>query len=347
MPTVSLVELQALAQRLAPGRFDEPAARGLGQAYEEFVARRRRAVAPIGLEVDGRPYPSLYAVLADPTAKSAEGVLRLAGPAASPTAWEFLTPFERIEFHADGTADLHGPDGAPPRHGVARVLLREHFVVRSRAEETGAQAGRLPGFVGTVEQGVGICRALGALPFGFAFLLYLGEERARFEIDVVHGELLMDPRAGRLAAAKRVRRTARIAWGLDRTLGRGHLSLLAGRALEVLTESNGLTSIDLAHVFGGARELVDSALQALVQQRLVTFDPRTGIYRARIEAFLPPRDAEPPVAPARVRPELRSSVQELLAAAEAKALCPLCGQRAATGPSYLLCDECAGQVGLG
>jgi len=346
--TVSSVELQGVARRLAAERFDEHAERGLARAYEEFVGRRRRAVGPISLTVDGRPFPNLYAVLADPTAKFATGELRFEGRSVAPSDWEFLPTFERVVFHDDGSADLVPADGSAPRRAIARVLLREHYLVRSRSEdapEGPTAAPKVPSLVGTLQQGTAICRAAGVLPFAVALLLYLAEERARLEIDIVHGELLRDPRAGRLAAARRVPRPSRLAWGLDRKLGRGHLSLLAARSLEVLVESNGLTSVDLAHVFGGVRELVDSALQALVQQRLATFDGRTGIYRARLEAFSPAaEETGRPIAP--VRPELRSSVQELLAAADAKALCPLCGIRVPTGPSYLLCDECASSVGL-
>ena len=350
MSTVSSVEIEEIARQLAKERFDDHAARGLARAYEEFVGRRRRSVGPVALSVDGKAYPSYYAVLADPTAKFATGEVRLERPAASPNDWEFLPPLEKVVFHDDGSADLHGPEGAAPRRAIARVLLREHYVVRSKADDRpearpGALA-RIPGLLGTLEQGTTICRAASVLPFEVAFLLYLPEERARFEVDVVHSTLLCDPRAGRLAAARRVRRTSRIAWGLDRKLGRGHLSLLATRCLEVLVESNGLTGIDLAHIFGGVREIVDSALKSLVEQRYAAFDARTGTYRARIDEFLPVAPGAPSLPLPPVRPELRTSVQELIAAADARAACPLCGKPIPGGPHVLLCDDCAEQVGL-
>jgi hypothetical protein len=348
--TVSSVELEEIARKLARDRFDEHAARGLARAYEEFVGRRRRSVGPATLSVDGKPYPSFYAVLADPGAKFSTGELRLERPAASPADWEFVSPFERVVFHDDGSAELYAPDGAPPRRAIARVLLREHYLVRSKADDapeaTGPSRPRMPSLLGTVAQGTSVCRATPALPFGVALLLYLAEERVRYELDVVHATVLCDPRAGRLAAARRVRRSSRIAWGLDRKLGRGHLSLLASRCLEVLVETAGLTVIDLTHVFGGVREIVDSALQSLVQQRYVTFDPRTGVYRARIDAFLPVSGAATPTPSAPVRPELRTSVQELIAAADARATCPLCGRPLPPGPHGLLCEDCSAKVGL-
>jgi hypothetical protein len=348
--TVSTVELEEFARRLAKERFDEYAARGLGQAYEEYVGRRRRTVGPLALSVGGRAYPSFYAAIADPGASFAAVELRLDRPAPPAGDWEFLLPFERIVFHDDGSAELHPPGGAAPRRAIGRILLREHYFVRSRAEDTpgapGAAGFRMPSLVGTVAQGIAICRAAPVLPFEVALLIYLAEERVRFEVDLVHSSLLCDPRAGRLAASRRVRRPSRVAWGLDRKIGRGHLSLLATRCLEVLVESNGLTSIDLAHVFGGVREIVDSALQALVQQRYAAFDPRTGVYRARIESFLPPTQPAvvAPVAP--VRPELRTGVQELIAAADARATCPLCGKPLPAGPGTLLCEDCAKKVGI-
>ncbi len=350
MSTVSSVELEEFARGLAPERFDAYAARGLSRAYDEYVGRRRRAVAPIALTVDGRSYPSLYAVLTDPAARFQTGEIRFDSPPSATADWEFLVPFSRIVFHDDGSADLHGAAGESPRRAIARVLLREHYLVRSKADDAPAVPGsvrpRMPSLVGTPQQGVTICRGLPLLPFGVAVLLYLAEERARFEIDLVHMAILVDPRAGRLGVARRVPRSSRIAWGVDRKIGRGHLSLLAARCLEVLVESNGLSSIDLTHIFGGVREIVDSALQTLVQQRYATFDPRTGIYRPRLEAFLPAPVAAAAPAPAPVRPELRSSVQELLAAADARSTCPLCGKAMPAGPDSLLCDDCSAKVGL-
>ena len=348
MTTVSSGELEAVARRLAGERFDGYAARGLARAYEEYVGRRRRAVGPLGLTVNGRSYPSLYSVIVDPEVPFSQGELRFEGSPSSVRADDASVAFERITLAEDGSAELHARDGGPARRAIARVLLREHYVVRPQAEDArGAGIGgvRLPSLFGTVGEGVELCRSARLVPFEIALLLYLPEERARYEVDLVHMALLADPRSGRLAAGRRVRRTSRLAWGLDRRIGRGYLSLLAARCLEVLVESNGLTSIDLAHVFGGVREIVDSALQALVQQRYAVFDPRTGIYRARVEAFLPSADlaAEPPAAP--VRPELRTSVQELIAAADARATCPLCGKPLPEGHP-LLCDDCATKVGI-
>jgi hypothetical protein len=346
--TVSSGEVAELAGRLAGPRLDDYASRGLARAYEEYVARRRRTVGNLTISADGRTYPSFFAVLGEPGTMFANGEIRLEKGAAA-ADWEFLTPFEKIAFHEDGSADLFGPGGEEPHRAIARILLREHYLLRSKAEDAPATPGtpqlRMPSLVGTLEQGVAICRAAPVLPFEVAVLLYRPEERARYEVDLVHSTLLADPRAGRLAASRRIPRPTRLAWGLDRKIGRGHLSLLAARCLEVLAESNGLSSIDLAHIFGGVREIVDSALQVLVQQRYATFDPRTGIYRARLEAFLPTPQPTAPVA-APVRPELRTGVQELIAAADARATCPLCGKPLPASPHALLCDECAAKVGI-
>jgi hypothetical protein len=191
-----------------------------------------------------------------------------------------------------------------------------------------------------------ICRGQPVLPFSVAILLYLPEERTRLELDLVRGSLLADPRAGRLPVRRRVPRPSRLSWAVDRTIGQGEFSLLATRSLEALVESNGLSSVELAHVFGGVRELVDSALQGLVQQRLVTFERRTGIYRPRLEAFLP--EATPSRAIEETAypfdPGLRTSVQELIAAADARAVCPLCGRPLPPGPSSILCDACSALV---
>jgi hypothetical protein len=350
--TVSLPELEAIAAGFAKDRFDEGSARSLGRAYEEFVSRRRRPVGGFRVVADGKEFPTFYAALADPGARFEDVEIRLEEPAPPGPGWDYLVPFERIVFRADGSADLHPPKGGASRRAIARVLLREHFLPRSRAEEdrsaTEGEASPLPRLIGTLQQGVSVCRAIPALPLEVAILLYLAEERTRFELDLIHTTLVGDPRAGRLSASRRVVRTSRMSWGLDHTLGRGHVSLLATRCLEVLVESNGLSSVELAHVFGGVRELADSALQGLVQQRLATFDRRTGVYRARLEAFLPAEGAtvedEAPLGT--TDPALHMSVKELIDAADARASCPLCGKPIAPGPSSLLCAECAAKVGL-
>jgi hypothetical protein len=349
--TASLAELEGVARQLGKDRFDDHAARGLGRAFDEYVGRRRRPIGPLAAVVDGRSYPSLYAAIVDPAATFGTAELRLIRPPASDVEWEYLLPFSRIVFHDDGSADVYDPSGGSPRRAIARILLREHYLVRSKADDAPDQAPsgrpvRIPSLVGTVAQGITICRAASIVPFEVALLLYLAEERARYEVDLVNSTLLADPRAGRLALSRRVRRSSRVAWGLDRKIGRGHLSLLAARCLEVLVESNGLTSIELRPVFGGVRELVESALQGLVRQRYATFDPRTGVFRARIEAFLPPAAPEEGAAAPPVRPELRTSVQELIAAADAHAACPLCGRPLPEGPRALLCDDCMAKVGL-
>ena len=351
MPTVPVSEIEALGRALAGPRFDDFSARALARAYDEFVARRRTSLGAFSLTGDGRPFPTIYAALADPEAHFTEAELRLESPSPSARAWEFLPRFERIVFHPDGAADLYPPDGGPSRRAIARVLLREHFLPRSRVEEDRAASGgtrvQLPARIGTIAQGITICRGQPVLPFSVAILLYLPEERVRFELDCVRSVALADPRAGRFPAARRVIRPSRLSWAVDRAIGQGDLSLFATRALEVLVESNGVSSVELAHVLGGVRELAESALQGLVQQRLVAFDRRTGIYRPRLDAFLP--EAAPSAAPDEpspaTDPTLRTSVQELIAAADARSTCPLCGRPLPSGPSSILCRDCSALVG--
>jgi hypothetical protein len=350
MAEVPLSELNAIARRFAGDRHDAFSERALARAYEEFVGRRRTVVAPVALVIDGTEYPHLYAAIEDPKAKFGSGEIRLDPPPAIGPVWEFLRPFERIVLRPDGSADLHPLVPGPPERAIARVLLREHYLPRSRSEEdrgaTGGARIELTGITTTFEQGLTACRERSLLPLSVAILLYLPEERVRYELDVVRSELLADPRAGRLPLARKVRRTARVGWGVDRVVSRGDLSLLTSRCLEVLVESPGLSSVELAHVFGGVRELVDSALQGLVARQLVTYDRRTGVYRARLDAFLPSPTPVPIAGsePSVTNPALRTSVQELIAAADARATCPLCGRPLPPGPRGILCESCAAEV---
>jgi hypothetical protein len=352
VPDATLAELDTLAASLAGERYDAFSQRALGRAFEEFTARRRSALAPFQLAANGQEYPSLYALLADRSANFATGELRL-DPAPPPgPAWEFLLPFERIDLHDDGSADVHPIALGPPTRAIVRFVLREYYLTRTRVEEHRGAAGggrvQVAGLSATLSDGLQACRQQGLVPFSVALLLYLPEERFRYELDLVRSTLLPDPRAGRLPLARRVRRTSRLSWGVDRAIARADLSLLAARCLEVLVESSGLTSVELAHIFGGVRELVDSAVQGLVDRRLVVYDRRTGVYRARLEEFLPPTGPAPSAREslgATSDPSLRTSVQELLAAADARASCPLCGTPLPPGPTAILCDDCAAKVG--
>lgn len=351
---VPLSELDALARRFAGERHDAYSERALARAYEEFLSRHRSTLASFTLTSEDREYPSFYALLADPAAKFSTGEIKLEPAPSAGARWDFSRPFERIVFRPDGSADLYPADRGNPERAIARILLREHYLPRSRPEEDRAAAGgarvSLNGFVGEFERGIASCREFSLLPFSVAVLLYLPEERLRYEFDLVHSRLLADPRAGRLPIARRVRRSSRISWEVDHAVGQGDLPLLSARCLELLVESSGLTAVELAHVYGGVRELVDSALQGLVARQWVAFDHRLGVYRPRLDAFLPPPD-HPPAGAEREAPPpdpaLRTSVQELLAAADARATCPLCGELLPPGPRGILCASCTAKVGPG
>lgn len=350
MTAATRSDLDALARTLAGERHDAYSQRALERAYEEFVSRQRPVLADVRISADGREFANLPAILSDPTARFETGEIELAAPPTGSSAWRFLVPFQKMVFLADGSVELIPLDGGAPVRGIVRALLREHYQVRSRADEARGAAGgtrvELKGLLGTVAQAVAACRAEQIVPLATALLVYLPEERIRYEFDVVRSALLPDPRAGRLPPSRRARRSSRLAWALDSYLAKSDLSQLGARCLEVLVESPGLTSVELAHVFGGVRELVDSTLQGLVQRRLVSFDHRTGLYRARVEAFQvvgAPLRLEPAGPPS--DPALRTSVQELIAAADARATCPLCGKALPPGPKAILCADCAALVG--
>ncbi len=350
-PPVSLSDLDALARRFAGERHDAYSERLLARAYEEFLSRRRTALAPFVLTADGRELANFYALLAEPEATIGSIEFRLDPVPPVGAAWEFLQPFERIVLRADGSADVHPVEPGPPTRAIARLLLREHYLPRSRTDMDRAAAGgqrvELPGLFGTVDQGLAACRQQGLVPFCVTLLVYFPAERIQYDLDLFRSSLLADPRAGRLAASRRVRRTSRLSWSLDRMVARGDLSLLAARAIVVVAESNGLTAVELAHIFGGGREIVDSALQGLVARQLLSYDHRTGIYRPQLDAFLPsttPRPGRAAVTPAGTDPALRMSVQELLAAADARAQCPLCGAPLPEGPRTILCADCTAKV---
>jgi DNA-binding MarR family transcriptional regulator len=186
------------------------------------------------------------------------------------------------------------------------------------------------------------------VPFAIALEVYLAAERVRYEIDVLDSALQLDLRAGRLPPDRRVGRSARFSHGVDTVVARGDLTYPSGRCLEVIAESNGLTALDIAPLFRGRGESGSPALDSLVQRGLVAYDHRTATFRPRVEAFLTvgesTGDLEDPLPPSS-NPGLRTSVLELLSAAEARATCPLCGKALPPGPHGLLCAECTAAVG--
>jgi hypothetical protein len=354
MSVVPLPELDKLARSLAQERHGTFSERALGRAYEEYLARRRNPLAPIRIKADGREFSSFYDLVADPKAGAETMEIRLDPPPEAGAAWEFLRPFDRILFAADGSAEVYPVGGGAPTRAIARFLLREHYLLRTQAEEDQAASGgkrvALPTQIRSWQDGVAACRTLGLIPFSVAMLVYFPEERISYELDLVRGLLQADVRAGRLASPRRVHRASRLSWKVDRVIGRGDMPLLAGRALTVLVESQGLTAVEMAHVFGGVRETVDSALQGLAARGFASYDRRTGTYRPKLDAFGPPAllaEGLPAPTAGGSNPALRTSVQELIAAADARASCPLCGDPLPPGTVGILCARCAAEVNAG
>ena len=353
MPTASLDDVQSVARRGAPLYHDEYSERALVQRLGEYLSQRRPGVCGFALSADGVPYPNLFAALKDDRARFETAEVILRRPPSRGAAWEYIRPFQVITFHPDGAADVYPLDGdAGPQRAIARIVLREHYVPRSylqdREEGKGGAIPRPQTELAALPEAIRFVRSTGVVPFGVAVFLYFPEERVTLELDLLDNLLLRDARAGRLPASKKVRRPARVAYGVDQFIARGELSVLSARALEALVDTHGLTSVELSHVLGGPRELGTSALDSLVARRLATFDKRTGLYRPRLEAFLSAadrvqlRDESLPFLP---NPALRTSVQELLAAADARATCPLCGDPLPAGPRGILCARCQAAVG--
>jgi len=305
------------------------------------------------VRVDGHEFPSVFAAVRDPNVAFGNAELALVDPPEDLRAWEWLDPFERIVFGPDGSAEVFPPAGAGrPRRAIARFLLREHYVPRPREAvlnpSANASTGGLTTQLDPLDRAVAFVRTHGVVPFSAALLLYLSDQRTRLEVDLLDDGLLRDPRAGRLPLSRRVHRSARVAHAVDTYLSQNSLPVASARALEVLVETHGLSPLDLAPLMGGVREYSASALQGLSARGLATFDKRTGIYRPRFDAFLSAADRAElgvePMAPM-PNPALRTSVMELLAAADSRATCPLCGDSFAPGPRSILCDRCQAEVG--
>jgi hypothetical protein len=340
--------IQQIARSADPA--DSRTAAMLQRSLEEYTSRRRARVSRLSVTVDGKPEPSLLHALAHP--EKAWGVVRLEliDPPPPGPAWDFLRPIRAVELSEDGSVELQQFDGTK-LHGIARILLREYSAPSERLARMGnlypggrsAAAGLrpLPAFRTFV-------RTTGVVPFAIAIEAYLPTERVRYEIDLLDSALQLDLRAGRLPPDRRVGRSARFSHGVDTVVARGDLSYPSSRCLEVIAESNGLTMLDIAPLFRGVGESGTPVLDSLVQRGLVAYDHRTATFRPRTEAFLSigesSGDLEDPLPPSS-NPGLRTSVLELLNAAEARATCPLCGKGLSPGHQGLLCAECTAAVG--
>jgi hypothetical protein len=352
MSGASRDELHAIADRGARELHDSYSARALDRTIEEYRARRRERLTTFVPRVDGTEYPSvLHAVLSD--APFRELSFEFPETSATDPAWEFLRPVRSIQLEEEGAASVVPLDtqGTPVR-AISRLLLRETYVPRSALQDREATLGvpsatprtdlfTPPGWAEFV-------RRSGVVPFATAVLLYFPEERLRYELDLVDNGLLPDLRHGRLRGVAHVRRPSRMAYAVDRYIAHGGVSLPNARALEVAFETRGVTPIDLAPVFGGVRERATSSLETLRARGLVALDRPSGQYRLQLEAVLP--SAERPLSDSDsggspTNPLLRTSVAELLAAADARATCPLCGSSMPPGPRGLLCAKCTALVG--
>ena len=301
------------------------------------------------LTLGGQEFPSVFAALNDGSASFWDLTIDIVDPVPGGPAWEWTYPVRRLVFAADGSAEVHPMDGGPPVRAIARLLRRDYYLPQP---ESAAKAGTdpdrdpRPGLL-PIAPAVQLMRKVGFVPFAVALLLYTPDERLRLELDLIDSALLKDPRAGRLPLTRRVRRTSRVAHDVDAYIARGEIAVRNARVLEVLSESHGLSPLEVTEIFGGVREFGTSALRTLAARGLATLDRSTGVYRPRFDAFRP---RSPRPAPGSEgwqplpNPALRTSVMELLAAADSRATCPLCGDPLPAGPRGILCTRCAAEV---
>ncbi|HEV2166728.1 MAG TPA: hypothetical protein VGS23_07140 [Thermoplasmata archaeon] len=320
-------------------------ARPVGTAVASELEQRRRAYEgarpePIGrlaISVDGKPYPGFYEALLDPEARFERAELSVSDWAPKGPAADFVRPFERLVFHPDGSADLYPRTGSPER-AIARLQPREGFGTPPAGPEFGG--GRLP----TLAQFTEATRSGGFVPFGLAIDLYGSSERLRYDLDLGDLALLPDPRAGRIPTTLGRRRTSRASWNFDRVLSGAGLTPSAARVLETVWELGSVSEPDLARVFG-VEEGGAEAILRLRRLHLIESDPGSGGWRFRLEALVrPARPPHRPSGPRESETPLRHSMGELLAGAEARATCPMCGEEFPVGPRGILCERCTREV---
>ncbi len=82
---------------------------------------------------------------------------------------------------------------------IARFLLREHYLPRTRVEEDRAAAGGARVAIAThlrsLQEGLVGSRSIALLPFCVSVLAYYPDERVTYDLDLVRSLILTDPRA--------------------------------------------------------------------------------------------------------------------------------------------------------
>jgi hypothetical protein len=328
-----------------PGRPESGALEdaALAQALDEYLSVGLRRLASVQLSARGQSYRTIYDAILDPAIGEGMVDLAVTDPPAAGPSWEFLRPVRRVELFQDGTAQLYLLNGNPQR-AVARLLLREVSTTR----------GSRPSGLVTLPEAFAQLRSAVCVPFRLALLLYLSDERIRYEIDLTEDVLLKDPRAGRTVGGRKLRRPPRVSWALDQWVASGSVPLGDARILELLAEMRSASLQELSLVLGGATASVRRSLTSLAERGLVHPEPVNGQYRVRLEAL---RTLSPPAggsagagssAPFEGEVSaLQKEVDELVASADASATCPVCGDQLPAGHTGLVCARCAAAVSQG
>jgi hypothetical protein len=378
----------ALASFAPPGVHDSYSQKSLRQILMAASQRSLPHIAKLRWELDGQRLSNLAELLAK---KSLSGKIGLVfqQPVMERSSWEFTTPAAAIAFDARGAGrivtfnfDPHSltpwdlSDPGTVLTGVVRLSVREAYVPRSMKQEQEARKGNPPSpppfDLFSMEELSLFVKAHGVVPLRMGVLMYTARARFAYDIDVVRGELVQDPRSGRFPVSSSVLRSSRLSHGLDRFVARHELSNVMNRVLELIFESNGLTPNEVAMVLQISQDIALSSLETLAARQLVVLEGKSRAYLPLPQAFLteseakmelkeeerrkaeaqmalhpvPPevprvRTPPPPTPKPEVTPEeLRESVGDLLEMVEAHPTCPLCGRRM-TGPSRdLVCREC-------
>jgi hypothetical protein len=389
-PGLPLDEFAALGRFAPPGRHDAYSQQLLRRRLSEFAIRSRRAAATLALWANGEPlecWASLFQIPGLP----ADLLITFEGVDPDPELWEFVVPPAGLAFDAEGSGTFLGRTFDAKvldpwaRSGevreeacLVRFALRECYIPRSlqrEFDEGSAADPDLPSELFSPRRLWEFVRQEGIVPFQLALLVYTAGTRYRYELDLIHGILLPDPRGGKIPLDMIEARSPRLLHGLDRITARTELPLLARRIFEVLFELKGLTETEACVVLGAAPHLARGSLQTLVTHGYVSWDPHEQMYRALPFSVLTEEEARremeetakgprPPEEPS-VRETLESSGDPVEIAENShdgsvstdgppedsaggtpatdspvETTCPLCGRRTLERYGAVVCPDC-------
>lgn len=287
---------------------DQFSQKTLRQALMDARGRRLPPLAHFRWELNGRRMPTFADLLLEQELSGKVGLI-FYQPNMRRESWEFTTPVAAMAFEPKGAGKIvtfeYDPTAITPWNlndrgtedpCVVRFSVRESFIPRSIKQEQEALRGTPPPGpqfeLFSLSEIAKFVRSNGVVPFRVELMVYTSKMRHAYDLDVVNGLLVQDPRSGRFAVTERIKRSPRLYHGLDRYIARREIPPIPSRILEFLFEAPGLNPTDVTVLLGISPELAAASFKTLEERQLCVWDKGTRTYFPLPRGFLTLAEAE-------------------------------------------------------